>query len=351
MNVTCPRAYLVCLFLLDALLMVGQNDNLQHEIGEIIHYEANIDFSLVPGVLVGVIDGDSTYINGYGQPLSPDSLYELGSVTKPFVAWLVDQALDALHWTSDTSICTFLPDSICYERYRQLTFDEVLEHRTGLAMLPLDIGAVEEPAGDPYAAYDEKLLAHDLMSLTPSPGTYKYSHIGYALWYWWFEQLGGLEVFSNERFGGTLHLNHTKWDVADTLIAEGYGMDGRPNPVWHCQALKTAFGLKSSMNDLLAFIRLVSPSLVRNDTIHFRTLKKEINGLSRKGEYKLSKGWFLMTSGSSIVYYHSGRTGRHHVSIAFIPDLMKGVVVITNSSIGSYDLSLLVLGMVQRAKE
>ena len=37
-----------------------QAENLRKEIEEIIMYEAGIDFSVVPGVMVGVLDGDST---------------------------------------------------------------------------------------------------------------------------------------------------------------------------------------------------------------------------------------------------------------------------------------------------
>lgn len=350
MHIQFTTSFLFCFLILNQFQLVGQNDNLDHEIGLIIQYDANIDFDVVPGVLVGVIDGDSTYVSAFGENLSPDSLYELGSVSKPFAAWLVNQALDSLGWNSNESICLFLPDSICDDHYQNLTFDDVLQHRCGLPRLPLAIGENDNSSDDPYAAYDEYLLANDLMQLVPSSGTYSYSHVGYAMWYWLFNKVGGLDDFSTSRISEQLHLTNTFWYVDDTMVAQGYGLDGRPNPVWHCQSLSSALGLKSSLNDIMDFIRIISPALAAANSVNFKEQKKEINSLRKKGEYKVVDGWFLVQYGSSIIYFHTGRSGGHHVSIAFIPELMKGVVVIANSSMGSNELSLLVLEMIRRRK-
>lgn len=342
------------IFLFSSLLMhvptVAQNDQLSRQIEQIIHFEANIDFELVPGVLVGVIDGDSNYISAFGQVLSPDSLYELGSVTKPFTAWLVHQALDSLKWHSYESICLFLPDTLCNDCYQQLTFDNVLEHRTGLPRYPAQIGGENEITDDPYSAYDDVRLSSDLLQMSPAAGTYSYSHIGYALWFWLFEELGGLDKFSEAAFSDQISLSQTEWFTDDALIAQGHGIDGRKNPAWHCQSLSTALGLKSTMHELLSFIRFISPSLAASAPADIRKWKNEMDRLSKKGEYLLADGWFLVPSGKSVIYFHTGRSGGHHVSIGFIPDSMKGVVVISNSSMGSNDLSLLVLNMIRRGK-
>jgi len=80
------------------------------------------------------------------------------------------------------------------------------------------------------------------------------------------------------------------------------------------------------------------------------SLKRELKSLSRTGAYKVVDGWFVIRAGKSLVYYHNGRTGGHHVSIAFTPHLRKGVVVIANGAMGSNDLSLLILRMINQAK-
>ena len=327
-----------------------QAENLRKETEEIITYEAGIDFSVVPGVMVGVVDGDSTYISSFGEPMDQTGIFELGSVTKPFVAWLVDQALDSLGWDRDVSICRFLPDSLCNTKWESVTVEQLLSHRAGLPSLPDNIGAMEATAADPYAPYSIKRLAGDIKLISPQAGVYSYSNVGYAVLYWLFEKVGGMEAFTTKRLSVPLHLDHTGWKMADSLLSEGHGLDGRVRPPWHCNALSSAMGLKSGMQDLLTFIKYISPGLASRTPILDAELRKELKNLNKKETFKVIDGWFLIESSSSLVYYHTGRTGGHHVSVAFIPGARKGVVVISNGTLGSRELSLLVLDMVATSK-
>lgn len=327
-----------------------QAENLRNEIEEIILYEAGIDFSIVPGVMVGVVDGDSMYISSYEEPIDHQGIFELGSVTKPIVAWLTDQALDSLGWSRDVSVCDFLPDSLCTTSWEALTIENLLSHTAGLPRLPDNIGLINASATDPYAPYSVNRLAADVKLMTPHAGAYSYSNMGYAVLYWLFEKVGGLESFTAEKLLGPLQLKSTGWEIPDVQIAVGHGMDGRARPPWHCSALSTAMGLKSSMQDLLTFIKYISSDLTSKTPLLDAELKKELKVLNKNETFKVIDGWFLIESSSTLVYYHTGRTGGHHVSIAFIPGTRKGVVVISNGSIGSRELSLLVLSMVARSK-
>lgn len=329
---------------------ICQAENLRKEIEEIIMYEAGIDFSVVPGVMVGVLDGDSTYISSFGEPLDQGGIFELGSVTKPVVAWLTDQALDSLGWTREVSVCRFLPDSLCTTKWEAITIEELLSHRAGIPRLPDNIGTIGASATDPYAPYSIKGLAADVKLMTPQPGIYSYSNIGYAVLYWLFEKVGGMEAFTAKKLLLPLHLKNTYWEITDTQIAIGHGLDGRVRPPWHCNALSPAMGLKSGMQDLLMFIKSISPDLASKTPVLDAALKKELKALNKSETFKVIDGWFLIESSSSLVYYHTGRTGGHHVSIAFIPGARKGVVVISNGSLGSRELSLLVLSMVAKSK-
>ncbi len=327
-----------------------QAENLRKEIEEIITYEAGIDFSVVPGVMVGVVDGDSMYISAYGEPMDQVGIFELGSVTKPFVAWLTDQALDSLGWDRDVSVCLFLPDSLCTQQWETITIDDLLNHTAGLPRLPDNIGSIEASATDPYAPYSIHRMADDMKLLIPQAGSYSYSNIGYAVLYWLFEKVGGIGTFTAEKLLDPLQLSSTGWEIPDARIASGHGLDGRVRPPWHCNALSSAMGLKSGMQDLLMFIKYISPGLASRTPILDAELRKELKTLNKKETFKVINGWFLIESSSTLVYYHTGRTGGHHVSIAFMPGARKGVVVISNGTLGSRELSLLVLDMVARSK-
>ena len=329
---------------------ICQAENLRKEIEEIIMYEAGIDFSVVPGVMVGVVDGDSTYISSFGEPLDQGGIFELGSVTKPFVAWLTDQALDSLGWTRGVSVCRFLPDSLCTAKWEAITIEELLIHRAGLPRLPDNIGTIGASATDPYAPYSLERLAADVKLMTPQSGIYSYSNVGYAVLYWLFEKVGGMEAFTAKKLFLPLQMEITGWEITDDRITEGHGLDGRVHPPWHCNALSPAIGLKSGMQDLLMFIKSISPGLASKTPVLDAALRKELKALNKSETFMVIDGWFLIESSSALVYYHTGRTGGHHVSIAFMPGARKGVVVISNGSLGSRELSLLVLSMVARSK-
>jgi len=328
----------------------SQADLLRKEIAKIIQYENSVDFKVVPGILIGVIDGDSTFRFVFGKDIYPNGIYEMGSLTKPVVAWLANEALVSLNMDRYASVCTFLPDSLCTKSWWSLTFDEIIGHRTGLMRLTPWMGEIESDVQDPYKDYSLSLLAHDLSLMEPTAGTYSYSHIGYAMTYWLFERVGGLSAFTRENLTGPYSMGDTKWDYNKDEISPGYGLDGRPQPPWNTNALKPAMGLKSSLDDMMKFVRILFDGYGRNRIMqHTNSLKKELKSLSKTGAYKVVDGWFVIRSGKSLVFYHNGRTGGHHVSVAFTPHLSLGVVIISNGALGSNDLSLLILRMLRQA--
>jgi CubicO group peptidase (beta-lactamase class C family) len=334
------------LFLFVSQSLPAQQDLLQKEIAKILKFESPVDFSIVPGILVGIIDGDSTYVCSYGEAMSKDSLYELGSVTKPIVAWLVEKALDSLGWTKDKTVCNFLPDSLCHGKFALLTIDQVLNHRSGLPSLQILPIESKDSGSGPYAAYNFESFADDFATMTAFPGNYSYSNIAYAMLHWLFDKVGGLESFAQHRHMKPLELNNTGWNFPDDMIAQGHNKGGLPVSPWHTNAMAPAIGLKSSIDDVLTFLRYVSPQYAESAPTLTPAFKKEINTLSKHDEYKVFDGWFLIQSGSSLVFYHTGRTGGHQVSVAFIPGSRKGVVVFSNGAAGSNDLCLRVLDMI-----
>ena len=71
----------------------SQSAELRREIERILKFEKPVNDNIVPGFLVGVIDADSTFRFAFGEQANIHDLYELGSVTKPVVAWLINEAL------------------------------------------------------------------------------------------------------------------------------------------------------------------------------------------------------------------------------------------------------------------
>lgn len=322
----------------------GQSQSLETEIAKILKYESAVDFQLVPGILVGVVFKDTSYICSFGNTLSPDSMYELGGVTQPLVFWLAKKALDSLGIALTDPVCRILPDSLCLNTWDTITIQHLLNHAAGLPRLPPSAGLTKAPVEDPFAAYYAHDLAIDVSALHPVRDQFSYSYFGYGLLYWLFEKVGGLNAFTNKMMAQALRMEHTEWNVPDSLIATGVGRDGRPQPPWHCSALATALGLKSSMNDLMIWVKRAVQDAEGISSSNQHSYKK-----ASKSSEKLKSaeaGWFLLKRGSKIYYFHAGRTGRHYVSIAWIPGMERGVVVICNGASGSGDLGIRILDML-----
>lgn len=329
----------------------SQSAELRREIERILKFEKPVDDNIVPGFLVGVIDADSTFRFAFGEQANIHDLYELGSVTKPVVAWLINEALKKKGKTRNTAICEFIPDSLCTSYWRAITFDHIMEHQAGLPRLAPGIGAVESDVADPYKDYTLELLARDIRQLRPEAGHYSYSHLGFAMSHWLFEKSGGLEWFTKEHLTHPYLMKQTSWDIAPSSLAPGHGLDGRQQPPWNANALKPAIGLRSSLKDMMTFMRLLFFGYQNNQKFSLPgALKQELKQLSRTGAYKVVDGWFVIRSEKHLVFYHNGRTGGHHVSVAFTPYLKTGVVVMSNGAMGSNELSLLILRMINQSR-
>src|SRR5689334_555953 len=127
----------------------------------------------VPGVAVGLIkDGKVIYTRGYGvrntqtqQPVTEDTIFAIGSVSKSFTALDIAQLVDAGKLNLDAPVITYLPDFKLSDptATRQLTLRHLLSHTSGVP-----------PFDDWYTtpARDRKQIVDDMASvpITALPG-------------------------------------------------------------------------------------------------------------------------------------------------------------------------------------
>ena len=96
----------------------------------------------VPGMAVGIVkDGHLVYAKGFGvrelgknSPVTPDTLFQIGSNTKAFTAAALSILVDEgrIHW--DDKVIDYLPQFRMYDPYvtREFTIRDLLSHRSGL---------------------------------------------------------------------------------------------------------------------------------------------------------------------------------------------------------------------------
>jgi CubicO group peptidase (beta-lactamase class C family) len=96
----------------------------------------------VPGMAIGVVkDNKIIYIKGYGYrdvrkqlPVTPQTLFGIGSCTKAFTSMSIGMLVDDGKFEWDTPVYEFLPDFRLYDEYATIhtTPRDLLLHRTGI---------------------------------------------------------------------------------------------------------------------------------------------------------------------------------------------------------------------------
>jgi len=144
----------------------------------------------VPGMGVGVVeDGQVVYARGFGvqslesgDPLTPDSLFCIASITKCFVATRAMQLVEQGRLDLDAPLVQYLPDfRLDDERYTQITLRQILSHTSG--MPDMDEAEYDELVANPEC--DEEAPERYVRSLAnrkmvASPGErFAYSNIAY----------------------------------------------------------------------------------------------------------------------------------------------------------------------------
>ncbi len=102
----------------------------------------------VPSMAVGIVVDDTlTWAKGYNSVAGVDTVYIVGSVTKPFIATAALQLYERGLLDLDADINTYLPYSIRHPQYPEvpITVRMLLTHQSGLIMTTENFSKFENP--------------------------------------------------------------------------------------------------------------------------------------------------------------------------------------------------------------
>jgi CubicO group peptidase (beta-lactamase class C family) len=199
-------------------------------------------------------------------------------------------------------------------------------------------------ADNPYKIYDAKRLYHFLKGFktTRIPGTnFEYSNLGVGL-------LGQIIADQNhstyenllqERIVTPLGMKSTSLSLsaaAKTRFVQGHDESGSAVSAWDFQALAGAGGIRSTVNDMLLFLKAnmdKAPSPLQEAMNLCKQLSFE------SADTKVGLGWFKSTRFNQ-AWWHNGMTGGY-ASFAMI-DLERqlGVIILSNSAVNVDALGL-----------
>ncbi len=305
--------------------------------------KTTVDGGRATGLVLGVMEADgSTRVVAYGdagagaKPLSADSVFEIGSVTKVFTTTLLADMAQKGEVTLDAPAQTYAPAgmSLPVRDGKHITLGHLAEQNSGLPRIPFSLNATS--MANPYAAYTTELLNEFLggYKLIRDPGAqFEYSNLGMGV-------LGNLLA---NRAGQSYEqlvqarilkpLGMTMSGIAFTpemqaVLARGHGGDGKPAGNWDLPTLAGAGALRSNMTDMLKFLdaNLGEP---KNDLERaMRTAQQPRFRISDDSEIGL--GWITMETKAGKFVFHDGGTGGYGAIVGLDPKRGVGLVLLGN---------------------
>jgi CubicO group peptidase (beta-lactamase class C family) len=295
------------------------------------------------GLVVGVwTGGDGVSIWQRGQlPAGPNSIFEIGSITKVFTATLLADMAETGLVALDDPLERHLPAAASMPtRGRSTTLADLASHRSGLPHVPapLLLRGLTTERRDPYARWDAARVEAQLARTRPrsAPGQrFQYSNWGVGLLGHALALRAGMSFgeLVQTRICRPLGMSATGIEVDGGRLATGHTRRGRPTPHWDLAALAGAGGLRSSAADLLAFLRLHagdSPS----ETLALAARETQRERIAH-GRGHVGLGWLILPPGRWLPHrllVHEGATGGFRAFAVLAPELRAGVVVLANQA-------------------
>jgi D-alanyl-D-alanine-carboxypeptidase/D-alanyl-D-alanine-endopeptidase len=301
------------------------------------------------GVAVGVLQGGRSWVVGTGTagpdrptPPAANTIFEIGSVTKVFTAVLLAGMVEDGLLELDDTVQKHLPTGVEMPvRGRPVTLADLATHTAGLPRLPHGFFLRSaRHRRNPYAGFtvDDLYAGLPATRLRRAPGDRpRYSNLGYGLLGQVLALRAGCdyEQLVQSRICRPLELEDTHVSVpaaAYERFAQGHDRRGRPVPHWDVPALAGAGALRSTVSDLLAFLRLQlgegEPSLARAAALTHAPRARHRHGLA------VGLGWtrLPLLGTEHELLFHNGGTGGFRSFAGFVPAAHIAVVVLSNSA-------------------
>ncbi len=330
------------------------------EIREILRVRIDKEHRAV-GIVVGIVTEQGTRIITHGKakadapaspgfagdpaalsrPLDGDTVFEIGSITKPFTATILADMARKGELSVEDPVAKFLPTGVKMpsKNGKEITLRLLAQHLSALPRMPSNFRPAN--ALNPYADYGAPSLYEFLKDheLRREPGAEReYSNLAYGLLGHALSLKAGkpYEQLLHERITGPLGMNDTVITLTPELrtrLAHGHDLQGKPESNWDLNVLQGAGAIRSTVNDMLKFA-------AANAGITATPLRETIaTAQERKyppeaGEAEpLSLAWGRGTqAGEQRLLWHNGGTGGYRSNLVFNTLTKVGVVVLSNGA-------------------
>ena len=367
----------VCIAItLAALAAAAHAQPTDARIKDILAQRIDVDRQAV-GLAAVVVEGNTVRIVTHGamrlaaeqdkaEPITPDTLFEVGSITKTFTALLLADMVIKGEVKLDDPVEKWLPQGLGLRgglKLRDHTgapirLVDLATHRSGLPRLPDNM-----PNGtraDPYVDYREQQLLiylKDRETQVENDGgkatkrrdqAYAYSNLGYGLLGYVLARAADTSYAGllQKRVLTPLGLTSTYLDIPRGELARFSNphyvhRDAtlKRNKHWRFDVIAPAGALIMSARDMGRYAQAASGAIDTPLKAAFAlAYKKYGDGLSPKNAQGLA--WIAAQLNERTVFNHDGMTGGFAASLWVDPDRKSAVAVLSNASAPVIDIAL-----------
>jgi CubicO group peptidase (beta-lactamase class C family) len=347
------------------LLMLANVSLAQSSLSSLHNFvKTNVDSFFVkeklPGIMVIVNDGTTTelYTNGFADAeaktlFDVNTIFEAGSITKTFTAFITESVLRDNNINESTSIAAYLPDSVKSNKtLSQITFLSLLNHTSGLPRLPenfdIKIGDMQ-----PYKNYGEQKL-YDYLKNTKlgTEKKYDYSNLGAALAGVLASRIAKKpykKLLEQYIFKPFKMKDEEKYIATNKNKSIGY-FGNKKVDYWDMNVLSPAGGIKCSGKEMMNYLQNMSnPST--------DAAKKIIDSLLSPTavmnlRIRIGRAWHTYEQKAKpVVYWHNGGTYGFSTFVGFIKGSNKKVLVVINKFMANTAADFIGISIMKKLSE
>jgi len=308
----------------------------------------------VVGVSIAIVDDQKVvWARGFGfsdkknkVPATAETMYRIGSISKLFTAMATMKLVEDGLLDIDRPLKNYLPQYSIRSRFSDsgpITPRTIMTHHSGLpSSLAKGMWSSDPPASlldrlkDEYTAY-------------PTNYVLAYSNIGLALLGLMIEQVSQTDFcdYVDQAILGPIGMQRSsfkKTTEVEAFLSRGYRNGEQMDQV----PLRdmAAGSMYSNVDELARFMQMVfaggkvgGRQILQQHTIA-EMLRRQDQDARLESSNQIGLGWFLQKFniaddiGEILVASHGGGTPLFRTSLAIVPELKLGVVVLTNSTEG-----------------
>ena len=307
----------------------------------------------IPGMAIAVVMDDEVVLtHGFGvasvekeTPVTPETIFAIGSSTKAFTATLVGMLVDEGKMDWDDPVTEYLPyfqmNIESDDESDQITLRDVLSHRTGFTRMSLLFASGEVPreevlldatGAEPYVHFREDFYYSNVMYMSAGVAAGKAAGTDW-------------DTLVAERIFEPLGMSSTTTSVTqaekDHRLASGYLWDEdlqayEYKPMRNVDNIGPAGSINSNVLDMAQWLRLQlnwgefeGDRLISEESIR-ETWTTQID---IAGSVGYGMGWMIREWEGQPVVEHGGNVDGFSAEVAMLPESDLGFVLLTNTSV------------------